>query len=698
MSRKIKKIENKEKEVALVHPKEVKTHWSFHWTLIGMLLVVNAALIYPLLFDGYSKFIESIEGAHLANANYLLNHWSNNWNNLWYFGFPSHLTYPPLVPALMAVLVKISGITMSHSYRLIIALFTWLTPVSLYLFIHQLTNRKTTAFLSALMYILLPSVAYLCIPQVLPNMNLAGAAPYQWVAFAQYGEGPHLASLFFLPLACLFFVKSFRFPDVKNYFLAGIFTALTLLTNLFGGAALLMMIVILSLGKIAIYFLNFNYKRLILLMAIAYGLTAFAYDFGFMDSILKSSYIHPENTIHLPPFLVVFLVILFGVLPVALFARHKMMGQEKSYPLFVSLVSLTLFLGAAAVYYHFNYSIISQPNRYLPEAQIAAVLLVSIFATKLIDRVVISKNKHFNYSVAMSIALGLILLLSYSYLSKPYYLLKAEPMSNTYEYKIAEWLDQNIDKTTGERVYLTGTPAFWLNTWKDIPQIRGDADNAQPNPWWADISYQINKGEDAELAKAWLQIMNVKYILINYPESGTHYVDYENDDRFNNYENVTEFADGGYKLKAIPGVNLGLFSVVDSKEIQNLGTISKVTNKDNVLGFAKLINQKNDNLSYQILSTDQYKVSINNLKKEQSIVFKMNYDPRWQAKDGNGKLIKISAVGPNYILLEPSQDGNIEITLQATRTMSEYIGIIITSSTIVILVWFFYKRKQKFID
>ncbi|MFZ5392035.1 MAG: hypothetical protein ACOZAR_02460 [Patescibacteria group bacterium] len=689
-------------EPQIIHPENKNLIHVSHSILLGVLLVISGLLVYPLLLPGYSRFIENIEGAHLVNARYILEHFGASWNNLWYFGFPVHLTYPPFVPYLIALVSYLFKLDVSYSYRLIVAFFVWLTPLSIYLFTYYLNNKKTTAFLAALMYILLPSVAYLFIPQIAGGPSIAGYPPYHWIVFSQFGEGPHLVSLFFAPLAVLFFIKSFRSPDIKNYILAAIFIALTGLSNLFGAYALIVIIVLVVLGKFAIYTFNFNYRRLFFIGLFAYGLTAFSYDFNFVQSILQSSYIHPENSIHLPPMLVVFLVVLFGILPLALFLRHKMMGSDNSFRWFLIGAWTFIFLAVGAVYYHTGFSLFSQPNRYLVEGQMGFVILLAMFLTRLLSHILTQYSgvkKYTLYTITKIAIFVLILVISYGYISRPYFIAQPNQMNHSSEYEIATWLNKNIDLSTGDRVYLTGTPAFWLNVFSDVPQIRGGADNAQPNPWWADASYQINKGEDPQLLKSWLKILNIKYILVNYPESGTHYVDYENYERFADFDLVTKFADGGFKLFNSPGYSPSLFNIIDPSSNPFYGRIDSKSNSEAINAFAKMIpDQKDDRLSYQIIDSDKYQVKFSNLKTNEKIIFKMNFDDRLQAVDQDGKTVKIESIGPNFVAITPNNLENSTITFTYGSNNSFMLGAGITIVTIVLLLWLLKTRQKKLID
>ncbi len=689
-------------EPQVVHPENKYLIKFSHGLLIAILLVISGILVYPLLLPGYSRFIENIEGAHLVNARYVLEHFGANWNNLWYFGFPVHLTYPPLVPYLIALLSYLTKIDVSYSYRLVTAFFVWLTPVSLYALVYFLNKKKTTAFLASLMYIVLPCVAYFFIPQIAGGPSIGGYPPYHWIIFAQYGEGPHLVSMFFLPLAVLFFIKSYQFPDMKNYILASLFIALTGLSNLFGAYALLIIILLAVLGKIAIYTFNFNFQRLFFIGALAYCFTAFAYDFNFVQSILLSGYIHPENSIHLPPMLVVFLSFIFGILPLALFLRHKMIGNDDNFRWFLIGAWTLVFLIVATVYYYSGFSLFSQPNRYIPEAQMGFVVLAAMLFTKLLQYISQKYQgikKHSLYVIAKVAIFISILILSSGYLTRPFFFILPNTMDHSAEYEIATWLNQHIDLKTGDRVYLTGTPAFWLNVFSDVPQIRGGADNAQPNPWWADISYQINKGDDSQILRSWLKILNIKYILVNYPQSGTHYVDYENYERFDGLTEVTKFADGGLVLLTDDSYTPSLFSIIDPAGKKFTDQISSKTNTEAINAFADLLpNQPDSRLSYQIIDSDHYQVDVNNLKPTEKIVFKMNYDSRLTAIDQNGQKVKIETVGPHYVAFTTNNLDSSTIHLTYGTNKSFILGVIITTLGVLVAAVLLASRRKKMID
>ncbi len=445
-----------------------------------------------------------------------------------------------------------------------------------------------------------------------------------------------------------------------------------------------------------IYVFDMNWRRTTLIGLLAYGLTAFAFDYTFIKSILLSGYIHPENTVNWPPFLVIFFVLLFLVVPVTLLVYHMVVGKDKYYPLLTMLMWAGLFLLVAAMYYYFDYNLVTQPNRYLHEAQIGTVTLIAMGMTYLIDNARATDHEEERFTKHLMIIIGIftfIFGLSFNYLKNPHWIIEPQTMERSSEKEIAQRLDQIVDADKGERVYLTGTPAFWLNVFSDVPQIRGGADNAQPSPWWADASYVINKSDNEELTQAWLNLLNVKYILVNYPDSGTYYIDYENFERFDDWPIVDKFTEGGLKLYEVPESNISLFTVLNTNDLEKAKTLDK-NDSESVIELAKLLNSAdNSRLHYEKLSAGKYNLMIDDLSSSETIVFKMNADERWQA-DINENQYDIETIGPNYMAVTPKTSGNIQITWSVAQSKWEIIGWIITLLTALSIIKWLIKEEK----
>ena len=58
-------------------------------------------------------------------------------------------------------------------------------------------------------------------------------------------------------------------------------------------------------------------------------------------------------------------------------------------------------------------------------------------------------------------------------------------------------ITKNVPKS--ERVFLSGSPVFWINSKNESMQVRGGNDIVSTSQWWAHGAYQIREGQDAAL-------------------------------------------------------------------------------------------------------------------------------------------------------------------------------------------------------
>src|SRR3990167_9229962 len=117
-------------------------------------------------FEGeFNRNLASIEISYIQMAKF----WGEGgglWEALWYLGYPWHVFYTPLLPALEVVLHQIAGFSFAHAYRVLTGLGYVLTPITLYFFIWQISKSKTGAFIGALFYSFIPSVISLIFAEV----------------------------------------------------------------------------------------------------------------------------------------------------------------------------------------------------------------------------------------------------------------------------------------------------------------------------------------------------------------------------------------------------------------------------------------------------------------------------------------------------------------------------------------------------
>ncbi len=661
------------------------------------LWALNIALIFPLFKGEYTQYMLSIESGHISYARYAAQDPSAHWNPLWYAGFPFHLVYPPVFPYLLAALSRIvPSLSIPQWYRILTGVMYALGPSTLYLFAFYLTRKRLAALATALVYSIAPSLIYLFLSPVRQAAQGFGFAPWRLIAMIFWGEGPHISALTLVPLAALAFLHTLRKPSFINLVVSSFLTASVVLTNLFATFALG---IILAIELISESFLGkafYKFQSAFWVAVLAYAFSAFQYDWSFMNSLLASSYAHPENALRLPSSAIFILLFLVGGL-LFLALTDFLTGKESLQPLFIAGSWAFVFGVLVIGFYSFKLSLAPQPFRYIPELQMGVVLLVGILFergyTAIRQGEIFRQRgpllKSFLSITCVGVALLLLLSVSLPFIRVSQVITRpGEGVEKTPEHQIAMWLDEQIDSKKGERVYVTGTPAFWLNVFTDLMQLRGAADNAQPSHWWVDISYEINKGESGALTTLWLKTMNIRYIVVNYPESGTPWVDFTFPEKLVGLLTVA-YSRGGFKIFEVPLASSGLAEVVDLEAIRRatirgpqdeqglaefLSTYGSVTGATAEVGYDP--SQDPDSLSIEVRGATQ----------GTGILLKMTHDPRWRARS-EGVALHIERIGPDFMLITPQKGGDFIVTLQCGKLPTEKVGLVVSyAATLFALV------------
>lgn len=652
------------------------------------LWALNITLVFPLFRGEYTQRMLSIESGHISYARYAAQHPGANWNPLWYAGFPFHLIYPPAFPCLLAALSRIvPSLSIPQWYRILTGVMYALGPSTLYLFALHLTRRQSAALATALVYSIAPSLAYLFLSPVRVAAHGFGFAPWRLIALIDWGEGPHISALTLVPLAALAFLYTLRKPSFINLVISSVLITSVLLTNLFATFALGIILVIELISESFLGKALYKFQSALWVAMLAYALTAFQYDWSFMDSILASGYAHPENALRLPSPAISILLFLVGGL-LFLVVTDSFTGQKPLQPLFIAGSWVCVFGALLIGFRIFKLSLAPQPLRYIPELQMGVVLLVGILFergyTAIRQGEIFRQRgpllKSFLSITYVGVALLLLLGLSLPFIRVSQVITRpGEEIEGTPEYQIAMWLDEQIDSKKGERVYATGTPAFWLNVFTDVMQLRGAADNAQPSHWWVDISYEINKGESGALTTLWLKTMNIRYIVVNYPESETPWVDFTFPEKLEGLLTVA-YSRGGFKIFEVPLASSGLAEVVGLEAIRR-ATIGGPRDEQGLAEFLSTygsVTGATAEVGYDpSQDPDRLSIEVQGATHGTGILLKMTYDRRWRAHS-QGRELPIERIGPDFMLITPGLAGDFIITMQCGRSLTEQLGLAIS--------------------
>lgn len=676
--------------------KIIKLLFSFIFIPV-FLFAVNAFLVWPLFSGGYTSQMGSIESVFIADARFIAESLPNlSWNPYWYTGFPFHLFYTPLLPYLMVLLSKVfSSIPLESWYRILIGLFYAATPVSVYFLARYLLKNTAAGFLSGMVFAFVPTIGYL-MPALSGNSEIHKLAPWRFLTLILYGEGGHVIGLFFLPLVLLFAFKTLRYGTFRNYLTASIFIALVALTNIISliGLALMLVIVFVieSLGQDWLK----KISRAFLLFLFSLGLVSFWYNFSFTGASLSIGTGGASGSLGDVYFR--FLPFIFLLFPLVFLFTVMAKRETWKLPL-ITLSWVVLFFTSAYLWLTQETMLLPQPNRYLMEMDIGVAILV-VWCLLLGISKIIPQKFNFVSQIGLFVIGLLCLYFPLQYWPRVWELAKAHPdITQTSEYRVGLWLKNN---TLGERVFATGSTAFWLNTfsgsWR-IPQVRGGNDGLA-NPWILHGVYQINTGENAPIGKeadtaiSWLRIFNVSYLVVNMSNSSEVFHDFKKIERFTENPDLVKIIDlQGDVIYKVPLVQPSLAQVVSKTNFVNLKTLKNAVDYPALQDYVIYIdNNKLPEANFTWIKNGQAKISAP-LGKEQAIALQVPYNKGWQAVSGKEKIaIKKDPLG--FMLLEPKVTGNTEITLTWHKTWDVWFGYFLTILTIIGFVFYSFLAQR----
>src|SRR3989304_3371190 len=198
---------------------------------LGAIIYLNLVLIRYWFSGEFNQNLGSIGISYIQMAKFWVESHGAGWQPLWYLGYPWHVFYTPLLPALEVLLHHVLNFSFAHAYRVLTGVGYILVPVSVYLFVWQIAKSKTGALISALFYSFVPSIIALIFNEVAQDTFSSSWEPRRFAILVRWGEGPHTLALIFLPLFGLFlarFLEKHRFVDLV---VCSLFLVLAALTN-----------------------------------------------------------------------------------------------------------------------------------------------------------------------------------------------------------------------------------------------------------------------------------------------------------------------------------------------------------------------------------------------------------------------------------------------------------------------------------
>jgi hypothetical protein len=608
------------------------------------LFALQALLIAPLFAGEFTRYRGSIEAAYIADARFIVDHFPDlSWNSLWYLGFPFEWFYTPLLPGLVAVVGKLID-DVPAAYRLVAATGYALGPAALYVATRAVARSRAAAIFAALAFIFLPSISYL-----LPGLQgdaaaFSGAAlppPWRLVALVEYGEGPHVLSLSLALLAVAAGVRYIRTPSGWRLFVAVVAVVAVALTNLIGvlGAAVFLGLVPASerIGGRA----EGRYARLFLIGALAGLLSLGWYSLGFIRAVFGFS--TPGGTDGGSAYLWLPVALIAALAGVAWLDRRLPEGGALA-------VGWVAVFGAIVVARQFGgISLAPQPIRYALELDAAAAILIGIAAGWALRKVIAQRRVGVRAAAGVALAAVVIAIGAGGWLTVRERLGPDVAWRDWSERRVALWLSEHL--APGERAYLTGDHAFWADVFADVPQVRGGVDFAFSNPWWAHVTYQVNTGADADIAKLWMAALPVRYIVVTGPASSEVYRDYADPTKFDGQLPVV-FDEGGVRIYEVSRTGDPRLVVA---RVADLAPPTSAIDRDAISAYTKRIADGRAPSQLEPRGLGAWRAEVD-VREGEQVVLRQAYDTGWHATvDGRSANVRADPIGQLVIDVPPGR-------------------------------------------
>ncbi len=632
----------------------------------------------------------SIEVSYVSMGKFILDLGFGTWAPFWYFGFPFHVFYTPLLPVLEAFLTKFFGMPLWESYRMLTGAAFILGPVSVFLLGWQLSKRVLGGFISGLLFTVSPTAFYFILKSgevAADRISVDFWDPRRFTILVRWGEGPHLFSLIFVPLAGVFFARLLEKPKFTNLFFTAIFVGLIALTNAIGLFSGILLLACMSFSKFVINKDVKSFGLMIMTGLVSLGLVSFWYNLTFISTFLREGGSSGNILVSLFPW---GWVVGVGLI---IFLYYFIRRFLKDFA--VSTVFLwfgTLFL-VVWVYYtsappdepYRRIELLPQALRYNVEVDLSLSLLLGVVFSRLISFLV----GKWGLLKVIPIPVGILFtIVSIGYI-QPFIPVaqksssEAVDLSKTTENKIATWFAANTDPKKGERVLAPGNYGFYLNWFGYVWQLRGGLFQASTHHWPDHIYYQLVNGKDPEIMKDWLIASNLKYVLITATGSGELYKEIKNLSRFESLK--VAYAESGDIIYEVPLKRPSAAKPVSITGMTALTAPVKADNKKNLHAYVGWVESSSQNSAdFNVSGFNSYQIR-GKIDNGEGIQVSLTADSGWSAKNSSGEGVKLGKDPLGFLMLYP-KPGLVNIALEHHTSWQEWLGYLISLLTIGLLI------------
>ncbi len=630
------------------------------------LFAANVYVCRELFRIEWLRHMGSIEGVYIGISRYAMEHWRDlSWFPLWYNGVPYQNTYPPLLHLLVAFAAKSFRYTPQHAHHWVTALMYCLGPVTVYALVLRLSRSRWAALAAGLIYSFLSLSAWL-IPDVAADLGSRLHAR-RLQALVYYGEGPHITGMTLLPLALLFVDIAMTRRRAGWFALAAIFVALPVLSNWLAAFALAIMMLAYVLARYGAK--DWTWRDLAYLAWIGVAAYALAMPLAPPSTIAVTQ--HNAQTIGgdfrlvyqaLPRWTAVILIALVWIKA----AMRGLSVQLQFAIVFAFLMSLLTLMSA-----WFDVSIMPQPVRYHLEMEMALAIVIALAAGAILKKF----PRWVSIAAFAMLALGLVQpIRQYRRYAKQTLILPID-IATTTEWKTAQWLKNNW---TGERVLLSGSNAFWLTAFCDVPEVTGGFDQGITEYAIREGVYEIYTGaaagdRETEYSLLWLKALGAQAVNVTGPESREFYHPFAHPKKFDGVL-AEVWRDGGDAMYRVTP-RRSLARVVGRKSLVAREPVNGIDIDPLRAYVADLDSPNFPQAGFDWTSPHSTRIATA-LTKDQVVSIQIAWHAGWRAAV-NGREMPIHRDGIGLMYLDPGIEGpaKIEVIYDGGREMRVARGV-----------------------
>lgn len=566
---------------------------------------------------------------------------------------PYQDTYVPLLHLVSAATATLGHLSAVRAYHGVTGATYALGAGTLFLMAVRLGAPRGAAFLAGLFYSLFS-------PSALFMPGVAGDIGGLWFArrlqvLTVYGEGPHISAMTLIPLVILALEAAVGGRTKRLVAVAAIPIAVVFLTNVPGTMALGLTVFCWICAQPAD-----RLKRAWMVAgvgsALAYGFACFGIPPSALLTVggnVGSMHRGFSNSMaHGPVWLALALLAVAGA--GYLLARTKLPLVVRFAILFFALVAPLAIQAKVEVF-----ELLPQVGRLHLEAEMGACLLLGS-----IGWAIYTFTPRWLRPVILVVCIAPAFLQWQHYRWFAHSNIQYAELEKRSEYTSARWLDRNLN---GQRVYVSGSTSFWLNSFTDTPQLVGCCDQGLAMPVLTYVPFIINsmpRPEDTLVARSWMQALGVHAIVANGAASTDEYKDIQAPERYRAVLPLLHEENGDAIYQVLPADASMAHVLRPGEQVRVRPASEKIPDADAIRYAQAVTDDGRQRAEARWIRNDVVRIRAN-LAADDLVSVQMAYFRGWKAEVA-GRTIPVDRDGLGFILLRPRCQGDCDIELRWT--------------------------------